>query len=113
MAKRPYIARTGLPVKSAGIFIFLILTLSVVNGAGLESGFISIFCLLKDNTGDDGLLGRIIFNEGERLGLGIIFKDGLGEQLELDTILNEGLLEAIGEEFEDTGGDISINGNSI
>ena len=32
MAKRPYITRTGLPVKSAGIFIFLILTLSVVNG---------------------------------------------------------------------------------
>lgn len=33
MAKRPYIARTGLLVKSAGIFISLILTLSVVNGA--------------------------------------------------------------------------------
>ncbi|MDH4239258.1 MAG: hypothetical protein OEW48_06820 [Phycisphaerae bacterium] len=32
MAERPYIERTGLPVKSAGVFIFLILTLSVVNG---------------------------------------------------------------------------------
>ncbi|MHC4546691.1 MAG: hypothetical protein ACYSYL_19610 [Planctomycetota bacterium] len=33
MAKRPYITGTGLPVKSTGIFIFLILIFSVVNGA--------------------------------------------------------------------------------
>jgi Tol biopolymer transport system component len=33
MAERPYITPTGLPVKSAGIFIFLLLTLFVVNGA--------------------------------------------------------------------------------
>jgi Tol biopolymer transport system component len=32
MTKRPYIAGTGLHVKSDGIFIFLILTLSVLNG---------------------------------------------------------------------------------